>query len=159
MQLVNHNKYSHIPSISQSEAFLKTTLEFWKDIIKAIWPLTTYELFKYFGDNKNNTDWKKVIGERWLLIEERCYIWKYDSCMNLWKTYGLLELKTYLFRKKIYIFFQNFDRNIVLLALNLFDFLEHSIFINTYKIKTWKALQEMRNYIDACLISIYNYNL
>ena len=28
LQRVNHDKYNHMPSISQSEAFLKTTLEF-----------------------------------------------------------------------------------------------------------------------------------
>ena len=107
MPLVNHGKYNQTISIGHWEehqkcccyrllfsiylsstegsvcikVFSKTALELWKDIIKMIWRLPTYELLKYFRGNKQNTNWSIIIFYvSGILFEKRCYICKFDSC-------------------------------------------------------------------------------
>ena len=43
------------------KAFWKTALEFWKCVMKIIWKLPYYKLFKYFGGNSQNTNWAIII--------------------------------------------------------------------------------------------------
>ena len=101
LQLKDHDKYSQKPLINQQEmhqnlyyyqllfsVYLslkedngahqipsKTTLKFWKYIIKMIWKLLAHELFKYFGDNRQNTYWSIIIPKvSRTLFEIRCYI-------------------------------------------------------------------------------------
>ena len=67
----------------------QTTSKVWKYIIKMIWKLFAYELFKYFRENRQNIYWSIIILEfSWTLTNILEY-WR------IWKIQGIL-MKRYL---------------------------------------------------------------
>ena len=81
-----------------TKSLSKTTLKFWKYIIKMIWKLFAHELFKYLRDNRQNTYWSTIILKfSRILFESRCSIDKFEKFSVFWLLDTFIELKNYLF--------------------------------------------------------------
>ena len=118
----------------RTKSLSETTLKFSKYIIKMIWKLFAHEHFKYFGDNRENTFWSIIILKvSRILFESRCYIDQFEKFNVFWWTDTFIELKSYLFSKKVCIFFQNFDGDIGVLhssiSTQIFCLFRYSIYL------------------------------
>ena len=166
--LLQSTAFFHLSMIKRRQCcaqnrFWNPRQNFWEYIIKMIWKLFLHELFKYFGDNRQNTYWSIIILKVCrTLFESRCYIGWFERFSVFDEQMSSLNWRVICSVKKFAFFFQNLDRDIVVLhsfsSIQTFYFLKYIIFIYEWKI-TWITLRETVNSVNAWMVSILHYGL